>query len=226
MPTATVIMDGVRSNLNDAGGQLYTDAALLPHLRTAWGILQNRMRSAGIPTVVDAGAVLTIPANVVLINNSTTPALPSDLLNIQEIHEKGVGETDDFYQLMNDENVLPIVTPGSALGYYSWVDGELALVGATVNRIIRIRYLKSLSAITSGSVNISQVGAQPYLELKTAALASILIGQNRTRGDYLNAEAGPALEQYINTEVKGTQGDPVTRLPYGFRRRKAKWQTL
>lgn len=225
MASASTIMDGSRACLNDVGGQIYTNAALLPYLQLAWGIMQQEMRSAGIPTVVDSGAEITLPAGTTLINQGTSPALPAGLYNIKSIREKGVTEPAYMYEILDDVIVLPAVAPDRYLRFYTWSESQLEFIGSTEDRMIQIRFLKSLPEITSDATEVDTPGVQQYLELKTAALASILIGQNRTRGDYLEGEAGRALRSYTNVEIKGTQGSPVRRLPYGFSRRMSKWRT-
>lgn len=225
MPTISALGDLVRAKLNDTEGQLYSDAVLLPHFKSAWMVLQGEMRSAGIPVTRDSGALITVPAGTVELTVSTTPALPSDIINIIEIHEKAVGAPDSEYELMDDVTFTPDMDQSSELGYYSWIEGKLLFIGSTQDRVIRIRYVRYLTDISASSTNITVPGVEDYLINKTAALAAILIGQNRTRGDYLEGQAASAKDKYLNTETKGKQGDPVQRKPYGFSRRLFRWHT-
>jgi hypothetical protein len=220
--------EAVRAKLNDTGSQLYNDAVLLPHFQSAWMILQSKMRSNGIPVTRDSGVVITIPAGgkgLSFASIAPYPTLPPDLINIIEVHEKGPTEDDSFYVRMDDYTFLPDIPVGQNLRYYAWAEGRLEFLGATEDRMIRIRYLKYLQEITSSNSSITVPGTEDFLIHKVGALAARYIGQNATRANELEMEAVRARDDFMNTEAKGKQGDPVQRRPYGFTRRQYRWRT-
>jgi hypothetical protein len=224
MPLASEILLRSAALLNDPGQQIFTNAVLLPYLKIAWDELQDDMMNNGIPTIKEATAALEIAAGVSVISSSSVPvALPENLVEPIELHEKAPGEDDSYYRLMTPKSFSPDIEPGSTLRYWAWNDEEIQFPPASTSRIVRIRYQKSLPTITGESTNIAVRGAVPFLATKTAAYAAEFIGQNLTRSSSLRADAEKNLAKFRNIRVRGLQGIKTTRIPYGASRRKRRW---
>lgn len=226
MALASAVMDIARAKLNDTPGDVFTNAVLLPHLQSAWRVLQSQMKSNGIPTTRKQSSTLTIPAGNVVISSNSTPPYPTDFVEPIELWERKVGGSVEDWKLMSEGNWAPFVEQTNALRMWAWLNQEIQLIGATEDREVQIRYTANLADITSDSSNISVISSEEFLGTKTAALAAEFIGANRTRSDRLESMAQEELRKFINIAVKGMQAIKTRRIPYGNRRRRLGWLPL
>lgn len=217
---ASEVMDAARAHLNDISGQVFNNTILLPYLVTAWETLQSEMQDNSLPTTMEVSSVLAITAGATTISGSSSPALPADFVEPISLHERPVGST--IWSEMTKGSVHP---PSSRLYpelfAWDWREDEIKLFGATTDRQVLIRYIKNLPSISGANTDLPVRGCKLYLGYKTAAEAAEDIGQNRTRADRLESKAEMELRKFINIRVKGNQGTPVRRRPYGSRR----WRT-
>ncbi len=209
---ASVVMDRARAALNDRSAQLFTNDVLLPFLNNAWEDLQSEMQVNGLPTVYETTSALTIPAGAIIISGSSTPALPSDIIEPRNLYERAPSETR--WIPMQEYNSLLPTTQGSTLNLWQWREDELRLVGSTAIREVLIEYVKSLIEIVGPNTVIPLNAAKLYLAYKTAAEAASDIGQNGTRASSLSARAEVEKAKFIAIRVKGQQGVSTRRIPY------------
>jgi hypothetical protein len=103
--TAGQITSLVRSLLNDAQGNLFTDTVLLPYANSAYRKAQRALGNAGAGGFIQDDVLLVVPAVAQLdtslqvsITDATAPPnqLPTDLLVPVKIWERPNGSTDDF----------------------------------------------------------------------------------------------------------------------------------
>src|SRR5260370_36052377 len=99
----------VRSQLNDAQGNLFTDTVLLPYGNSAYRKLQRALSNAGGGGFIQDDALLVVTAVTqtdtslqVAITDATAPPnqLPTDLLVPLKIWERRNGSTDDFLEMV------------------------------------------------------------------------------------------------------------------------------
>jgi len=219
MPLASVALNEARLLLNDTAAKLYTDTILLPVLRKAYRELQQELVDNGVATAKEATAALTVPANTTVINSTSTPALPTDLLYPIMLHERFEGQEDVDYVEMDERPWPPDLTQNSRLQYWTWAEGEIKTPGATGITILRIRYWKDLAAIVDGTTNIPILDSVTFLAARTAAIAAFSIGGAPTKSQALQGDAEVALNRLVSTAVKNRQAMPVRRQPFrGFRR--------
>src|ERR1700732_619180 len=102
--TAGQITSLVRSLLNDAQGNLFTDAVLLPYANSAYRKTQRALGHVGAGGFIQDDALLIVPAVAqadtslqVSITDATAPPnqLPTDLLLPAKIWERPNGSTQD-----------------------------------------------------------------------------------------------------------------------------------
>lgn len=213
--TASDVMTDSAALLNDASKVVFTDAIMLPYLRQAHEDLQNALAEHGVSFVDEISSTLTVAAGVKVLNESSTPALPSDVLEIIEISERAVGETDDDWVPMGragdfeqDREEL------DTLDEYAWREGEVKLVGATTSRELRIKYRKLLPTLSASGTTVPIRAAKSYLGKRTASYVAGCVGEDYDRAKFLEGQADKALESLINTAVKGEQDQPVR--PQGY----------
>ena len=198
--------------LNDLGGVFYTTESLLPYLNKAYRELQDYFNLHGLKTTVDVSALAILPAGTLLL---TTP--PADMLRPIEISERTPGTTDQFVEL-DERSWEPDMVQSTHLRFWVWREEVINFLGATADREVRIRYVKSLSALSGEGSFIGIINAMSVLAARTAALAARFIGENPTRADELDSDVGMALDRLIVTAIRQNQGMPTRRRRTRYRR--------
>src|SRR5665213_3868171 len=77
--------------MNDYKQSVYTNIAVLPFLNLSLDELQELFEQNNIPVTNATSAAITIPAGTDRIGFDTTPSLPSDLIEIQQLWESTTG---------------------------------------------------------------------------------------------------------------------------------------
>src|SRR5271154_5782719 len=108
--TAGQITSLARSLLNDAAGNLFTDAALLPYLNSGYRKVQRAIGNAGGGGFIQDDVLLVVTAVAetdtslqVSITDATAPPnqLPTDLLLPVKIWERPNLSCDDFLEMVD-----------------------------------------------------------------------------------------------------------------------------
>src|SRR5438046_3603375 len=108
--TAGQITSLVRSLLNDAQGNLFTDAVLLPYVNSAYRKVQRAMGNSGAGGFLTDDSLLVVtavtaadPSLQVSITDATAPPnqLPTDLLLPLKLWERVNGSSDDFAEMVD-----------------------------------------------------------------------------------------------------------------------------
>lgn len=212
--TSTIIT-GAKPLLNDPQGIIYSDAALLPLVSKAYRELQTRLARAGMGVSKEVSDRVTIPVGTVSLGDGS--GLPNGLLYPIEIKEGNPGAPFDQFYAMTESNWEPTAIPGQTLGVWSWREEEIKFVGATIVREILIRYMKGLTPLTSPTSPIYILNSELFLEARTAAIASAVLGENYTRADTLNKDAEQWYDVLVGTLVKRGQRMPVRRIRTRYR---------
>src|SRR6266853_2075959 len=106
--TAGQITALVRSLLNDAAGNLFTDGVLLPYANAAYRKVQRALANVQSGTFLTDDKLLVIPAVTatdpslqVAVTDATAPPnqLPTDLLVPLKLWERPAGSSDDFVEM-------------------------------------------------------------------------------------------------------------------------------
>src|SRR6266849_1624173 len=91
MPIPSDVITIVAGLMNDSSQSLYTNSVCLPFLNLALNELQELFELNGIPITNETSAVITLPAGSAQLGFTTTPALPADLIEIQQLWESPTG---------------------------------------------------------------------------------------------------------------------------------------
>ncbi len=211
----SAMMDTAAALLNDTAKVIYTYAAQLPFYNLAQNELQEEMERNNVQSSNAIASPITVAAGVVTIDFSTTPALPSTLIEIQEISERPAGQTVDYIPMTRKEFLPTIVNQIDSLVYWSWINQQLKFIGATIDVQILLYYISSrLPKVTDTSTTISLINAESFLEYRTAALCAWFIGENESRYQVLNQEAENAKDRFLGIDSKGRQGIATRRRPF------------
>jgi len=224
--TAGQITSLVRSLLNDAQGNLFTDAVLLPYLNSAYRKVQRALGNAGGGGFIQDDALLVVPAvgapdasvQVSLSDATAAPnQLPTDLLVPLKLWERANGSTDDFEEMVDltRHGGLPSRVQDSTLSAWEWRADGLWFVGATQDVQIRLRYLKAYPDLVDANSPVLVRNAQEALAYGTAALAGW------SRGSALSAKwdeaAVDAIEDLVVAAARREQQSARRRRPYSAR---------
>jgi len=205
--TAAAAITLAQSLLHDSAGISYTTAKLLPLLAKAYRELQVKLTKAGISTAREASTSQTVLANVVALTDGA--GLPNNFLYPVELKERG--NTSEQWSTMTEYNWEPDFERATTLRYYSFREEQIHFVGATTDRLLYMKYWKSLTPITADTTPLEIADSDIYLASRTAAIAALVLGENPTRATALNQDAQLLWEDLKGIRVKGRQSMPVRR---------------
>src|ERR1700756_3584463 len=111
--TAGQITSLVRSLLNDAAGNLFTDSVLLPYVNSAYRKVQRALANVQSGTFLSDDVLLVVaavtavdPSLQMSVTDATAPPnqLPTDLLVPVKLWERANGSSDDFVEMTDLTN--------------------------------------------------------------------------------------------------------------------------
>lgn len=226
--TAGNVMDRAAVLNNDSARAVYTYLVQIPYLNLAIDELQELFQLSNIPATNETSTEITVPAGVTEIVFSATlpnPSLPIDLIEPRNLYEKTYGATQ--FSPMGKVNILPPSdgTTFSKFSSWSWIDQEIRFPAASPDiNVIKMDYVKNLfvDVVDENSV-IGILNAKSFLEYRSAALLAEFIGENKTRADALNNNAGLGMDRVIGIGTKTKQSFVVRRRPFraAYKRRGA-----
>ncbi len=220
-------MSMVAALLNDTSQSIYSNATILPYFNMATGDLQEHFQQNNIPVTNETSAApILVKAGVTAIGFGTTPSLPGDLVEIQELYERPVGIIP--WVPMTRKEFLPqglVDQQINQLLLWSWARQEIRLIAATSDNELRLDYIANIfnteMTIADIDVGLGAVNVKQYLGYRTASLCAMFIGENESRASVLNSEADTALERELGIPTKGRQANSTRRQPFmgSYRRR-------
>lgn len=227
MPKPSAIITTVAALMNDTEQSVYTNEACLPYLNLALGILQEIFELNNIPVTNKTSTAILVKAGVNKIGFDTTPALPSSLVEIQELWESPVGQNQ--WTRMNKEEFIPhYLQDNTSINQFLiwvWKEQAIELIAANADNQIKLDYIGSIFntpiLIINIDVNIPIINIQTFLEFQTAALCAFFVAENESRYTVLNGMSGEALGRALGIPVKGMQQILTRRRPFraAFKRR-------
>jgi hypothetical protein len=230
--TAGQITSLVRSLLNDAQGNLFTDTLLLPYLNSSYRKVQRAIGNAGGGGFIQDDALLVVtavaqqdPSLQVSITDATAPPnqLPTDLLVPVKLWERANGSSDDFVEMVDltQHGGLPSRDQDVTLSVWEWRADGLWFVGATQDTQIRLRYLKAYPDFTDATSPVLVRNAQEGLAYATAALAGWSRGS--PLAEKWDDAASDAIEDLVVAAVRREQQSQRRRRPYSSRTGYGVW---
>jgi hypothetical protein len=213
--TAATVLTEAKGLLNDPSGYIYSDDKLIPLLQKAYGELQTKMMLNGLPVLKETSTTTAVNAGTVALGDGS--GLPTDFVYPIELGERLAGSTL-LFEDMEETEWEPDELATDRLRYWNWREEEIKFLGATVNREVRIRYMKGLTRITATTTPVTINNSTTFLGARCATIAAFVIGNNPTRAQALSADAGSALSDLLSILVKRQQGLPVRRRVNRYRR--------
>jgi hypothetical protein len=224
---ASVVLARSAVMLNDPTQARFTNTVLLPYLQIAFDDLMLEFQENNVEVTNETSAVITIPINAtpgtpVVLTQTSSPAYPADLIDIQKISERLSGTTNDFLPMTNKEFLPETSVLTNELSWYTWSQQQLSFIGALTVRDILINYVGySLISPVAANTPITLFQSIVYLAPRTAAYAADLIGNNPTRAASCAAAAQRALDSLLSISAKGKQNIATRRRPFraGYKNR-------
>lgn len=228
MPRPSEIFPIVAILMNDSAQTNYTNTAILPMFNLALDVLQENFELNGLPiTKRTTSAPITIKAGVGRLGFDTTPALPADLIDIQQLWESPSGL--NIWTEMVQKDFLPHYdedgTQLSQFLIWAWESQRIILIPANQDNDLKIDYIGNIFGtpilIANIEVNLPFTNIKTYLEFETAAMCALFIAENPSRAQELDTLAGQAISRTMGIQVKGMQSTVVRRRPfrYSYKRR-------
>ena len=219
MPKPSEIISAVAVLMNDASQSLYTNTVCLPLFNLSLDELQEVFELNGIPVTNETSAVIAIPAGVNRLGHDTTPALPSDLIEVKQLFESQSGQ--DNWIPMTKKEFLPHQYDNVQMSYFQfWTleGGRIKFLPASGPLDLKIDYTASMFntpiLIKDINVNLPFTNIKTYLEYKTAAMCSMYIAENETRAMSLDSLATKALDRAMGIPIKSMQSIITRRRPF------------
>lgn len=224
--TAGQITTLVRSLLNDAAGNLFTDAVLLPYVNSSYRKVQRALATVQAGTFLTDNVLLVVPAVAeadasaqVSITDATAPPnqLPPDLLVPLRLWERAAGSSRNFTEMadVTGHGGLPSESQGQTLRWWEWRADGLYFVGALGDVQIRLRYQKSYPDLTDDSSPVLVRQAQEAIAYAAAALAGAARGAPlAVRWDLAAADA---IDDLVVRAIQREQRTSRRRRPFSSR---------
>lgn len=217
--TPAEIFDDSAALLNDQVQSIFTDEVLLPYYNMALQKLQETFELNNIPITNETSSVIEVDTGVSSISFTTTPPLPSDLIDVRELWESP--RDQNVWTPMKRKEFLPHYLdqdqPINQFLIYSWINQEIRLIAANTDNDLKIDYLKSILpriTITDIDTEVTVLNVTLFLTNWTAGLAAYFIGENESRATVLYGLANQSLETSMGISVKGQQSITTRRRPY------------
>jgi hypothetical protein len=213
---ASDIMDRSRVALNDQGANLYTNTTLLPVLKIVNDELCDKLISGGMQNLKSTGSGdITLPAGSTIFS-----APPDDMIVPIELFEKRVGDDDSGFTPIIEQSWLDNVVPSTNLGIWRWSGSEIEFVGATEDRVVRIRYYRVITEITADNSPAEVIRSFNFLAFRTAELAAKNIGENPVKAADIMIDR--KMYEFLLMQIlnKNKQGVRVRRQAFRLPRRR------
>jgi hypothetical protein len=203
------VMDTVAPLLNDPDKTDYTYITMLPYLNLAIGELNELLEESNVGVTNEVSPVYIVRAGNNILTNP-----PHDMIEIQEIGERQLGDKGPFIPLPRREflDSLPV---SNSLSFWTWSRQEIKFNAANTDREVQLKYTRRpfWGAQNDKSI-IGTVSAHMFLTYKTAALCAQFVGENETRAAILQAQAERAFERILGISNKGKQQIMTRHRPF------------
>ena len=166
--TAGQITSLVRSLLNDAAGNLFTDTVLLPYVNAAYRKTQRALANVQSGTFLSDDVLLVVPAvtevdpsaQVSITDATALPnQLPTDLLVPVKLWERANLSSDDFVEMtdLTDHDGLAVGAAGRESALLGMARGWIVFSGGDTRHANSV----ALSGVLSGFGRFHQSCADP-----------------------------------------------------------------
>jgi hypothetical protein len=218
--TAGEVMDRSASLMNDPAKTDYTYAAQLVYLNMAIDELVEELESSNSSPTNATSTVIALDVGknkITPTEHAETPHYPINLVEIQEVGERALGNTNDPFIPLQRREFLQGFPLSNSLMFWCWEDQCIKFnpYGASSPRDVQLRYVsQAILPATSDASIIGTINARSYLTYKTAALCALYIGEDTPRAQVLEMQADRSLDRIIGINNKGRQQFMTRHRPF------------
>jgi hypothetical protein len=213
MSTLSSIVARVQALLNDVSALDVSTTVLIPFINMAQDDLLERMRAEGIQRARFRNS-FTVTAGTTSLTPGTSPLafVTGDAFQPDSMWEAPTGGAVQDYTPMVGPRQLPDMAQTGTLGFWDWNGGTVNLLGATVDRLVRLDWFGNLPGFGLPTDQVQVLGSTNALSYMTAE--AVL----RARGDIPMSQVfRDKSEEYINRilceEIREAQTVPDRRVP-------------
>lgn len=216
------VLDLSRASLNDVGVGVYDNTVLLPYLNMSLMELQELFEQSNVPVTFKTSATINVPAGsfgITEIGFSTSPALPEDLIEIQEVWQSQEGQ-NNWVPVQRKNYLTQDILSNTQISYiavWAWIDQKLCVLTPNTDNDLKLDYIKYLFpqlTVDDLSDDLTVLNAASFLQYRTAALAAANVMEDAERANGLNTNASLALDRVLSISAKGQQGIYIRRRPF------------
>lgn len=213
--TAGEIMDSAAALMNDAAKTEYSYVKQLPYLKIALKDFRELAVQNDFAVTNILSAQLTVPAGTTAIGFSTIPALPADLVEVQDFWQSNT--SGGPYSLLGKSLTLDEGSNVATAGFtqWAWENNLLKFNPSTGAVYVKISYVSTLfTSVVDENSNLGVINSDSFLHYRIAGLLSQFVEENKERADECNLNAGLAFDRILSIEAKSGQSSPVRRRPF------------
>jgi hypothetical protein len=213
--TAGDIMDAAAVLLNDAVKTQYTYYVQIPYLNMAINELQEHMELNNVPITNEVTTAISVAVGVTAITSATNPAIPTNLIEIQQISERLDQSSEDYIPMTRREFLPPMVEQIDSLVWWVWQNQEIRFLGATTPRQLQINYIASrMFPVSTNADLFTIINCKSFLSYRTAALCAKYIGKDDDTYNSMSGDIQSALDRFLGVSAKGRQAIATRRRPF------------
>lgn len=221
MPTpdvlASSIMDSAAALMNDAAKSDYTYVAQLPYLKIALKELREFLQLNNFPVTNEtSSSPISLGSGSNSIGFTTIPALPPDLVEIQQMWQSPYGTEN--WTPVDKKEFIPHYYAGVESNYitiWAWVDNSVKFPTINADVDIKFDYIKALFTNTvDENTVIGVINSDLFLIYRVAGLCAQYIGENPERATELNGMAGLSQSNILGIDSKSKQVIMTRRRPF------------
>lgn len=209
------VFNGARALLNDQDAAVFTNTVLAEYFKISYEEIRQECEDNQLDITLKTSEPISIPQGVLDIGGPTGPALPIDLIEPLECWEIPAGTNDDYMQ-MRKLRFLPKTGIKTAyLEVWQWADQYIHFLGANGDIQVKLDYIStSFPDTTNENAILKLTNVINYLKFRTAAYASMFIGENTERAQVLNDLSTKALDTLLSIKIKTDQRNTTRRRPF------------
>lgn len=219
--TAGEIMLSAAALMNDVQQQIHSYTNQFPYLKIALKDFKELAQLNDFAVSNITSTVLAVPADASVINFDSIPALPTSLVEIQQLWQSSqeAGPFTPVHKVQFLNQSLSNVQISSFFEW-SWQDNGIKVWPALAPVYLKIDYISTLfSTIVDQNSNLQVINADSFLHYRLAGLLAEFVEENPERASSLNGNAGLAFDRILGIESKSSQQMPARRRPFRGGRR-------
>jgi hypothetical protein len=145
--------------------------------------------------------------------------LPTDLIEPKVVWERQSGV--DPYTMMTKVDFLPRYEAGVEISqfiWFTWQSQEIRFLPANQANQLKMDYIRNLFArVTAGNYttyDVAVINAESFLNYRLAGLCARFAGENPSRAEECDNDAGLSLDRALGIGSKGRQSITIRHRPF------------